>query len=899
MNGLGSLLLWGGVQVSLFALAGAIIYVFARRRGPAAGSLIALVAVLLVFGVSVLTFSPWPHWWSPGVPNVELAQGAAEPPATQEMVPSDNSAHPETSKPGLPPAPVAAPAGSLDSKQLLQAAWSGMLEGLKAPQPVQAEPNWRWQALVACVLLAGMGIGLVRLLMGLATVSRYRRHSCPIDDADMVDLLAVVCAELGCNRPVAVHESPLLDSPAVVGWRRPLVLLPETWRTWAEEERRAVLAHELGHVAHNDYVSWVLAQISLIINFYNPLVHWLVGRLRMEQELAADGCGARLAGGRESYLRILAGMALCQDNRQASWAARPFLPARGTFLRRIEMLRDAKSVGQPQLALTSRVVLLGALTVAALFAAGLRAPLVGETANLAENSGLQGKGKSVLTGEYLPAGSIIAVAVRVQDLLRLSPGDELRSLIDDMPPLKNMGVSVKDLDEIKVGVLELNEGPAGPTMQICARTLKPFDWLKALRKAEPVLQEVEFGGIKYLSPQQPGNPGTTPSFYMPDDRTLIGAPEARIRDLIQTGGKDARPAWAEGWDKVSNGPLVGMVNLEVIGKFMDAMVGSTHSGALASFAPLWQNTRVVVAGVGMDKTLSIHAIAETPSNEAGKKVTKNLQAVATLGENYLEGLSRTLEQAPAAERSPVGQILSLCKELLGHLEIKEQGNFVDMQTQSEKFGPNTVATMVLPAIFKMRLAAQRTVSANNLKQIALAMHNYESAYGHLPAAVVMGPDGKTPHSWRVEILPFIEQNELFKAYKMDEPWDSPNNKKVLEKMPRVFNATPNQPSIMSSYYVLNGKDTLFPGELGVKLADVTDGLSNTIMAVEAKPSIPWTKPADLEYDPKKPLPKFGGYYPEGFNAVFGDGSVHFIVNAVAEQNMRALITRNGGEIVDR
>ena len=206
-----------------------------------------------------------------------------------------------------------------------------MVEGLHNSTQAPANPGWRWPAVLACVLLAGMAIGLMRLVLGLATVSRYRRFSCPLDDPGLTDLLAIVQAELGCTRSVAIHESAAVDSPAVVGWLRPLVLLPENWRNWTQDERRAVLAHEVAHIAQNDYASWVLAQLSLIANFYNPLVHWLVGRLRIEQELAADGCGARLAGGRETYLTILAGMALRLDNRQASWAARPFLPARGTF----------------------------------------------------------------------------------------------------------------------------------------------------------------------------------------------------------------------------------------------------------------------------------------------------------------------------------------------------------------------------------------------------------------------------------------------------------------------------------------------------------------------------------------------------------------------------------------
>src|SRR5262249_37577999 len=161
----------------------------------------------------------------------------------------------------------------------------------------------------ACLLLAGMAVGLSRLLAGLAMVARYRRSSCPVDDVELADLLAVVQAELGRTRTVAIHESAAPAPPAGVGRRGPPVLRRETWRTWTPDERRAVLAHEVAHIVHHDYAAWVLAQVSLIANFYNPLVHWLVGRLRIEQELAADSCGARLAGGNATYLTTLAGMA--------------------------------------------------------------------------------------------------------------------------------------------------------------------------------------------------------------------------------------------------------------------------------------------------------------------------------------------------------------------------------------------------------------------------------------------------------------------------------------------------------------------------------------------------------------------------------------------------------------
>ncbi len=179
------------------------------------------------------------------------------------------------------------------------------------------------------------------------------------------------------------------------------------------------------------------------------------------------------------------------------------------------------------------------------------------------------------------------------------------------------------------------------------------------------------------------------------------------------------------------------------------------------------------------------------------------------------------------------------------------------------------------------------------------MHNYHSTYGHFPPAVVLGPDGKTPHSWRIELLPYLEQNQLYQSYKMDEPWDSENNHKILAQMPNVFKADPNAATTASSYYVLTGKDTIFSGKEGTRIQDITDGTSNTIMIVEAKRDIPWTKPVDLEYDAKKPLPKFGGYFSEGFNAAMADGSVRFISNNIAEQTLRALITKAGGEVIQQ
>ena len=327
--------------------------------------------------------------------------------------------------------------------------------------------------------------------------------------------------------------------------------------------------------------------------------------------------------------------------------------------------------------------------------------------------------------------------------------------------------------------------------------------------------------------------------------------------------------------------------------------GQPLPATLALVAPLWENSKVAVFGANLTKALVITGKSESRSEEAAQKVSKNLQAVATMAENALDNLSKQLEgeRMPIPEKNMFLQLLGVGKDLLKHVQITQQGTMVSVQTQSDKVGANTVAGLLIPAAQKMRSSASRMQSTNNLKQLALAMHNYHSVNNCFPPAVVMGPDGKTPHSWRIELLPYLEQNQLYQSYKMDEPWDSENNRKILAQMPRTFKADPDAATTASSYYVLTGKDTIFSGKEGTKIQDITDGTSNTIMIVEAKHDIPWTKPVDLEYDAKKPLPKFGGFFEGGFNAALADGSVRFISHTITAQTLRAMITKAGGEVI--
>jgi uncharacterized protein (TIGR03067 family)/prepilin-type processing-associated H-X9-DG protein len=197
--------------------------------------------------------------------------------------------------------------------------------------------------------------------------------------------------------------------------------------------------------------------------------------------------------------------------------------------------------------------------------------------------------------------------------------------------------------------------------------------------------------------------------------------------------------------------------------------------------------------------------------------------------------------------------------------------------------------------------AARNRSVSNLKQIGLAFHNYHDTIKGFPAQAIT-KDGKALLSWRVAILPFIEQEELYKQFKLDEPWDSEHNRKLIAKMPRIYAPVANGPKEAGRtfYQVFTGPDTLYPSpDAKPRLASITDGLSNTCLVFEANDAVIWTKPDDLVL-PKmgEKLPVLGGMFKDGMNVLMGDGSVHWVRRDIDADSLRALITPRGGEVID-
>jgi Protein of unknown function (DUF1559) len=195
-------------------------------------------------------------------------------------------------------------------------------------------------------------------------------------------------------------------------------------------------------------------------------------------------------------------------------------------------------------------------------------------------------------------------------------------------------------------------------------------------------------------------------------------------------------------------------------------------------------------------------------------------------------------------------------------------------------------------------AANRVQTMNNYKQVALGMHNYHSAKGSFPPVALKTKDGKPGLSWRVAILPYVEQESLYRRFKLDEPWDSPNNKPLGEQMPRIYApadaATVGNQTHMRLFV---GKGAIFDLTKSSRLTDITDGTANTIMIVESTGTVTWTKPEELDFDPKGTLPALGMPQNDFFLVTMADASVRPIKKTISPEKIKAAITATGNETV--
>jgi hypothetical protein len=245
--------------------------------------------------------------------------------------------------------------------------------------------------------------------------------------------------------------------------------------------------------------------------------------------------------------------------------------------------------------------------------------------------------------------------------------------------------------------------------------------------------------------------------------------------------------------------------------------------------------------------------------------------------------------------------------LVDSMPVEVQGDRATIRIPAEHQQLTKLRDMFAEAAEKSMQVQLRKQRMSQFRDLALAMNVYADQQHQLPAAAaIRNKDGEPLLSWRVAILPFVEQKALYDEFHLDEPWDSPHNKRLIAKMPELFiDRDPKLAELMragkTTYQLPFGNLTMFSDYEGTKLSQISDGLERTVMIVEVEPSraVEWTRPADWEVDLENP--KAGLAQGRGVvTAAFPDGHVEILnLQKLSDKQVRALLTRADGDDADQ
>ena len=300
------------------------------------------------------------------------------------------------------------------------------------------------------------------------------------------------------------------------------------------------------------------------------------------------------------------------------------------------------------------------------------------------------------------------------------------------------------------------------------------------------------------------------------------------------------------------------------------------------FAPIYQETEFAVLNfIAKEQEVFVNLNMRAQNEEAAQRVRETAIAFKVVMANLLnknqESLAMNLEQALSLPKKQSKELVGTLSESFGNLQINEskQPSGLLSLSSSVPLGFEQIGALFSGMLKKIGQRKRMVVSLNNLRQLQLAMHNYESVHQKWPQASKV--KNGHPYSWRIELLPFLGQSRIYNQYRFEEPWDSEHNQKVTSKMPGIFRHPEDKPdSTSSGYFVITGEQTIFPDGKPTSIGEMADGTSNTGMIFESKRDVHWAKPEDIPYQKGKMKSELGGFYEGLVHLAFGDGSVRML-----------------------
>ncbi|KLU01527.1 hypothetical protein RISK_006683 [Rhodopirellula islandica] len=367
-------------------------------------------------------------------------------------------------------------------------------------------------------------------------------------------------------------------------------------------------------------------------------------------------------------------------------------------------------------------------------------------------------------------------------------------------------------------------------------------------------------------------------------------------------------------NRVANLPARDGVSLVVEMQSIRPMVSGLAMNAAGSLPPRLQPlgqipglTDAVLLHLGLideatSMELTVVAIDDSAAEQIESIVQDSLIEAEAMADAAIQRELNASEMSPAmrqATEAYAERVSALVKEAI---QPNRVGTDLSIAIES-KMGIASTGVLVgllLPAVQAAREAARRMQSSNNIKQIMLAMHNHHAAFGELPFSAIVDDDGNPLLSWRVALLPFQDENELYQQFRLDEPWDSEHNLPLAQQIPSVYQP-PGAivPPGHTIYQAVVGDAIGLKPRQRTGFREFLDGLSNSVLVLEtnAEQAVVWTKPEDIAIDLDDPLKGLGQAWQGGFHVGMGDGAVKFITDQIDPELFRKLLTRAGHEVV--
>lgn len=468
--------------------------------------------------------------------------------------------------------------------------------------------------------------------------------------------------------------------------------------------------------------------------------------------------------------------------------------------------------------------------------------------------------------------TLIVVHLDLKTLNAAPEGTSFTTMFDPVRPLSHIA-NLLDQALAKLKPLKVND-----VYGVLATTDLPFDGVLVVPTTDPK---------SVLAALRSDWPNDVEEFA---GSVIAGSAQARER--LRSLKPAPRPEFAKAMQAIRGTAIRVAVaqsqdSRRVIREFLPALPEPFGGGALAKAI---DDTTWLAVGANVPPKIELQVIVQGSDPAVVESLRGMIEKLLTMA--FQSELAR--------------KVLPKANELPALFTPKRDNNRLTLVLNEANGGAKRVTDEVLPPLIEAaRMNSLQQSVMGNLKHLGLAMHNYHDANKAFPPAASLSKDGKQKLlSWRVLILPYIDP-ELYKQFHPNEAWDSPHNKTLITKMPTVYetaNTTAEQRRQgMTTLLAPVGPKTVFGQAEGIRIRDITDGTSNTIMIVDASQdrATIWTKPDDLIFDPEKPWEGLGKADVKRFLAAFCDGSVRRLDDTTNAVNLRRYFQMNDGEVIDR